>query len=291
MGAQMEAAASQRSDTWQWVRKFLRIPQARIGLVLIVTIVLSALLAPVLAPYDPAEQDLLNRVKAPNAEHLLGTDQLGRDVLSRVLFGARISLGNGFLAVALSVALGLPIGLIAGYAGGRLERFLMSAMDVLLGFRTYLLAILVVAILGPDLINVTIAIGVSMFPGTARLVRGEVLAVKEREFVDAARAIGATDWRIMVRHIWPNIMAPLVVLVTFNVASAVTVESALSFLQLGPPPPTPAWGLMISEGRRYILSAAWLPAIPGAAIMLTVLAFNLLGDALQDVLDPRNKIR
>jgi peptide/nickel transport system permease protein len=261
------------------------------AIVLAVLIVGSAILADVLAPYDPFAQVLTDKLQPPSTEHLLGTDQFGRDVLSRILFGGRISLITGIGSVAIGVILGVVIGLVAGYRGGWFEMGLMSVIDVLLGFRTYLLAIMVVAILGPSTFNMLLAIGVAMFPEVARITRAEVLSVKQREFVTAARASGLGHLRIMLRHVAPQILAPLMVVATFNIANAIIVEASLSFLGLGPPPPTPAWGLMISEGRRFILGEPWLPAIPGVAIMLTVLAFNLLGDTLRDVQDPRLRRR
>jgi peptide/nickel transport system permease protein len=261
------------------------------AVVLALLIVGSAIFAPVLAPYDPFVQVLTDKLQPPNAEHLLGTDQFGRDVLSRILYGGRISLITGIGSVAIGVVLGVVIGLVAGYRGGWFEMGLMAVIDVLLGFRTYLLAIMVVAILGPSTFNMLLAIGVAMFPEVARITRAEVLSVKQREFVTAARASGLGHLRIMLRHVAPQILAPLVVVATFNIANAIIVEASLSFLGLGPPPPTPAWGLMISEGRRFILGEPWLPAIPGVAIMLTVLAFNLLGDTLRDVQDPRLRRR
>jgi len=263
-------------------------PTAFIGLVIIALVVLCAILAPYLTPYDPMAQDLTSRVTPPNLKHWLGTDQFGRDVLTRLLYGARISLFTGFVSVSIGLILGTSVGLLAGYFGGKIDTVLMAVMDVLLGFKTYLLAILVVAILGTSLFNLTVAIGIATFPQFARMVRSEVLSVRSREFVEAARALGASSLILMGRHVLPQVIGPTVVMATFFVATAIVVESSLSFLGLGPPPPTPSWGLMISEGQRFILDNAWLPSIPGVAIMLVVLAFNLLGDALRDVLDPRN---
>lgn len=271
------------------LRKFLRMPTAIIGLSILVVFVLCAALAPLLTPYEPTHQNLSSRVTPPNAENLLGTDHLGRDVLTRLLFGARISLFTGFMSVGIGLALGTLVGLTAGFFGGRVDTVLMAIMDVLLGFRTYLLAILVVAILGTSLVNLTVAIGIAAFPQFARMVRSEVLSIRSRDFVEAARALGASNFVLMFRHVLPQAIGPTVVMATFFIATAIVVESSLSFLGLGPPPPTPSWGLMINEGRRFILGSAWLPAIPGVAIMLLVLAFNLLGDALRDVLDPRTR--
>jgi peptide/nickel transport system permease protein len=268
-----------------------RSPKAVVALMLVVLIIGSAIFAPLLAPYDPASQDLKAKLQKPSLEHLLGTDNFGRDTLSRILFGARISLATGVGAVGIGAALGVMFGLVAGYKGGWLEMVMMAIIDVLLGFRTYLLAIMVVAILGPSTINMLVAIGLAMFPEIARITRAEVLSVKRRDFVTAAIAGGAAQRRVMFRHVAPQVLAPLIVVATFNIANAIIVEASLSFLGLGPSPPTPAWGLMISDGRRFILGNPWVPAIPGFAIMLTVLAFNLLGDALRDVQDPRSKRR
>lgn len=269
------------------LRRLGRSPRGLVGLALILVVVGGAVLAPWIAPYGPLSQDLAHTVQPPSASHWLGTDQFGRDILSRLLYGARISLEAGFLSVVIGVVLGIAVGMLAGFYGGFLDNVLMAANDILLGFRTYLMAIMVVAILGPSLINLTIAIGLSTFPQFARMIRAEVLSARERDFVEAARALGARDLALMVRHVLPQVLAPLVVMATFFIATAIVVQSSLSFLGLGSPPPTPSWGLMISEGRTYIMAAPWLPTIPGLAIMITVLGFNLLGDTLRDVLDPR----
>jgi peptide/nickel transport system permease protein len=262
-----------------------------VALVLVIVIIGSAIFAPLLAPYDPAVQDLTHKLEPPNRDHLLGTDQFGRDVLSRILYGGRISLLTGIGSVTIGLAIGVMLGLLAAYRGGWPEMLVMAGIDVLLGFRTYLLAIMVVAILGPSTLNMLLAIGIAMFPEIARITRAETLSVKNRDFVTAALSGGASHLRILLRHVTPQVIAPLVVVATFNIANAIIVEASLSFLGLGPAPPTPAWGLMISEGRRFILGDAWLPAIPGVAIMLTVLAFNLLGDTLRDLQDPRLRRR
>jgi peptide/nickel transport system permease protein len=271
--------------------RILQTGRGVVALLLVIVIIGSAVFAPLLAPYDPAVQDLAHKLEPPNQEHLLGTDQFGRDVLSRILFGGRISLLTGIGSVTIGVVIGMILGLLAAYRGGWPEMIVMAGIDVLLGFRTYLLAIMVVAILGPSTINMLFAIGIAMFPEIARITRAETLSVKNRDFVTAARSGGASHLRILLRHVTPQVIAPLVVVATFNIANAIIVEASLSFLGLGPAPPTPAWGLMISEGRRFILGDAWLPAIPGVAIMLTVLAFNLLGDTLRDLQDPRLRRR
>ncbi|MBI2131294.1 MAG: ABC transporter permease [Candidatus Tectomicrobia bacterium] len=269
------------------LRLLLNSPSALLGVALVLAVVLAALFAPWVATHDPASQVLSDQLKPPGAKYLLGTDELGRDIYSRIVWGARISLRMGILAVSIGLALGLVVGFLSGFLGGWADMLLMRVVDILLSFPLYLLAILVMAILGPSLTNAMIAVGIATFPHIARLVRGETLAVKEREFVEAARGLGAGYFRLGAVHIIPQIMGPLVVLATFRVATAIVVESSLSFLGLGPPPPTPAWGLMIAEGQQVLEIAPWVSAIPGGAIMVLVMGFNLAGDALRDVLDPR----
>lgn len=258
--------AKRRKGTWA----ILESPKAVGALVLATIIVLSAVFFPWIAPYDPASQNLAMKLHPPSWDHLLGTDQFGRDILSRIIHGGRIPL-HRCRRRGDRLADRRDLGLVAGYKGGWLGMLMMAIIDVLLGFRTYLLAIMVVAILGPSTVNMLIAIGLAMFPEIARITRAEVLSVKERDFVTAAFAGGANHVRILFRHVAPQILAPLIVVATFNIANAIIVEASLSFLGLGPAPPTPAWGLMISEGRRFILGDPWIPAIPGFAIMLTVL--------------------
>jgi peptide/nickel transport system permease protein len=267
--------------------RLLGSPRAMVGLGILGLLTAAAVFAPLLTPYDPFAQNLALRSRGPSWEHWLGTDQLGRDLFTRLLYGARISLVAGVGSVLIGTFLGTIVGTVAGYYGGRLDSWIMAANDVFLGFRTYLLAILVVAVLGTSLINLTVAIGLALFPQLTRLIRAEVLSVRNREFAEAARALGAQDVSILARHILPQTISPVVVAATFYIATAIVVESSLSFLGLGPAPPTPSWGLMISDGLRYLLGNYWLAIIPGTAIMITVLAFNLLGDALRDVLDPR----
>ncbi|MEK6712359.1 MAG: ABC transporter permease, partial [Nitrospinota bacterium] len=269
------------------LRLLLHSPSAMLGAGLVAAVVLAAALAPWIATHDPAAQTLQDQLQPPSARYLLGTDRLGRDIFSRIVWGARISLRMGILAVSIGLALGLVVGFLSGFLGGWADLLLMRLVDILLSFPLYLLAILVMAILGPSLTNAMIAVGIATFPHIARLVRGETLAVKEREFVEAARGLGAGGFRLGAVHIIPQLMGPLVVLATFRVATAIVVESSLSFLGLGPPPPTPAWGLMIAEGQQVLEIAPWVSAIPGAAIMVLVMGFNLAGDALRDALDPR----
>lgn len=258
-----------------------------VGLILVLILIGMALFAPVLAPHDPLETNLVAKSQPPSTEHLLGTDHLGRDILSRLLYGARLSLALGIGSVVIGAVSGISVGLLVGFKGGWLDDLVMRIVDILLAFRLLLLAITVMAILGPSLINVMFAIGLSLFATFTRLTRGEVLSAKTRDYVEAAHSIGSSSLRIMVQHILPNITGPLIVFATLRLGAAILSESALSFLGLGSAPPTPTWGLMIKEGLNQIRSAWWTSTIPGAAITLVVLAFNLLGDGLRDILDPR----
>lgn len=259
-----------------------------IGLVLVSIVVFGAVFAPVFAPQQPNEQDLFNRLQPPSSDHPLGTDQLGRDVLSRLLYGARISLRISFVVVALTLGIGTTVGLVAGYAGGWVDEALMRLVDVLLAFPGILLALVIAGILGPSLTNIMIALAVVGWTQYARIIRGSVLSVKEMEFVRAAQLMGVSDARIVLRHLLPNVVTPVVVLATMDMAYVILGTAGLSFLGLGAQPPTPEWGTMLSEGRDYIDTAWWVVNFPGLAIMITVLGFNLLGDGLRDVLDPRD---
>ncbi len=261
-----------------------------LGLSILLVFGLCGLLAPWLAPYDPYASDLENSLKPPSPRHPLGTDELGRDVLSRILYGARLSLVIGTIAVAIGVVLGVPVGLVSGYLGGRFDLVVQRAIDVLLAFPSTILAILLVTILGVGLVNVMIAVGIVSVPTYARLIRGQVLSLKEQEFVDAARALGAGSLRIIFRHILPNTLAVLIVQTTLQVASAILSAAALGFLGLGVQQPTAEWGAMLSTARQYIQLAPHTLLFPGLAIMLTVLGFNLFGDGLRDALDPRLRV-
>ncbi len=266
-------------------------PLALAGAALIVLLTLSALLAPWLAPQDPAHIDLPARLTPPSTAHWLGADELGRDILSRVLYGARISMLVGASVVALSLTLGLIIGSIAGYYGGRIDRFFnIVVMNAFLSFPGILLAIAFVAFLGPGIFNLVLALSLGGWVGYARLVRGQVLATREREFVEAARALGASDLRIIVRHILPNIIQPVIVQAAIGMAGAVLAEATMSFLGLGVPPPTASWGSMLNDGRSHLVDAPHLVLFPAAAVMLAVLSFNFVGDALRDYLDPRSRM-
>ena len=258
-----------------------------IGLAVIAVFVFGALLAPLLAPYDPQAMDLGEQLAPPSAEHFFGQDANGSDIFSRILYGARISLTVGFVVVFISGIFGIAAGLVSGYYGGWVDLVLMRIVDILLAFPGLLLAIALVAVLGPDITNVIIALSVLGWVSFARLVRGQTLSVKEREYVLAARISGQTGPRIMFRHILPNIMSPIIVQATFSVAGVIISESSLSFLGLGVPPGTPSWGAMLSEGKQVLIDAPHVSVFPGLAIMLVVLAFNFLGDGLRDKYDPR----
>ncbi|MGH9650422.1 MAG: ABC transporter permease [Terriglobales bacterium] len=266
-------------------------PLALFGTALIVLLALSALFAPWLAPQDPARIDLPTRLTPPSGAHWLGADELGRDILSRVLYGARISMLVGASVVLVSLTLGLIIGSIAGYYGGRIDRFFnVVVMNAFLSFPGILLAIAFVAFLGPGIFNLVLALSLGGWVGYARLVRGQVLATREREFVEAARALGASDLRIIVRHILPNIIQPVIVQAAIGMAGAVLAEATMSFLGLGVPPPTASWGSMLNDGRSHLVDAPHLVLFPAAAVMLAVLSFNFVGDALRDYLDPRSRM-
>ena len=253
--------------------------------------ILAALLAPWLAPSSPYAQDLYNGLAGPGPGHLLGQDRLGRDILSRIIFGARISLTVGFVTVGISLVIGTLLGTAAGYLGGKVDEAVMRVCDVFLAFPGVLLAIAVMAAMGPSFINVVVALSLMGWTGFARLARGQTLSLREREFVFAAVASGASPARVIVLHIIPNLAAPMIVEATFAVASAVIGEAGLSFLGLGAQPPTPSWGAMLAEGRQFLLVAPNLAVWPGLAIMMMTLGINFLGDGLRDALDPKSKRR
>jgi peptide/nickel transport system permease protein len=280
----------------QWLgalKRLVRRRTALFGLGVVVVVLLAALFAPWLTPFDPLEQDINQRLKEPGWQtaagriHVLGTDHLGRDILARVIFGSRIALVVGVSAVLISGVLGMAIGLVAGYFGGKVDDFFMRLADIQLAFPFILLAIAVIGVLGPNLRNIIIVIGVSSWVVYARVVRGEVLSIREREFVQAAIALGSRDGRVLVRHVLPNAFTPWLVVATLDMARVIVIESALSFLGLGVQPPTPTWGGMLADGRVYLSTAWWLATFPGLAILVTVLGINLLGDGLRDTLDPR----
>jgi len=266
-------------------------PLATVGVVLVVIFVIFALFAPWIAPQDPAHIELPTRLSSPSTAHWFGTDELGRDILSRVIYGSRISMLVGSSVVAVSLALGLIIGSFAGYYGGRLDRFVnVVVMNAFLSFPGILIAIAFVAFRGPGIFNLILALSLGGWVGYARLVRGQVLAAREREFVEAARALGASDLRVIVRHILPNIIQPVVVQAAIGMAGAILAEATMSFLGLGVPPPTASWGAMLNDGRAHLFDAPHLVIFPALAVMLAVLSFNFIGDAMRDYLDPRARI-
>ncbi len=270
------------------VRRFLKNRLAVVGLVVILLFVALAIFAPLIAPYSPLKANFSHAFRAPTASHWLGTDELGRDVLSRVIWGARGSLISGLLIVALGVSVGVPLGLIAGYFGGIIDDLLMRLVDAALAFPGLVLALAMAWILGPSLGHAIIAIGVVTIPQFARITRGQVLEVKSREYVEAARCVGASPIRIMLRHILLNAATPIIVVATLNIGAAILSVAGLSFLGLGPPPPAPTWGSMVQSGSQYLTLAPWISLFPGLAIFMVVLGFNTLGDGLRDVFDPHN---
>jgi peptide/nickel transport system permease protein len=264
---------------------------ATTGAVLVIIFIILAIFAPWISPQDPAHIDLPARLSPPSASHWCGTDELGRDILSRLIYGSRISMLVGSSVVAASLSLGLIVGSLAGYYGGRLDRFInIVVMNAFLSFPGILLAIAFVAFRGPGIFNLVLALSLGGWVGYARLVRAQVLAAREKEYVEAARALGASDLRIIARHILPNIIQPVVVQAAIGMAGAILAEATMSFLGLGVPPPTASWGTMLNDGRAHLFDAPHLVLFPAAAVMLAVLSFNFIGDALRDYLDPRSRI-
>jgi peptide/nickel transport system permease protein len=269
------------------IRRLLRNFAFSAGLFLTLIIVIVALAAPLLSPFDPNAQDTARRLEPPSKQHLLGLDDLGRDVLSRIVWGARVSLRVGFSVVLVASFIGIALGAMSGYFGGWTDTIIMRITDILLAFPGILLAIAMVAVLGPSLNNVILALATIGWVGYARLVRGQVLKVREMEYVTAAKALGAKSPRVIIRHVLPNVMNPVIVMATLGLAGAILSEAALSFLGLGVQPPTPSWGAMLTSGRRYLGLANHLAIFPGAAIMAAVMGLNFLGDGLIDALDPK----
>ena len=270
-------------------RRLLRRKSALFGLIIIVALVLVALLAPLIAPFDPTQQSWTTIRKPPSAQHWFGTDEVGRDVLTRVVFGARASLMAGVISIAIALTIGVPLGLIAGYLGGFVDALISRLTDAMLACPFLILAIALAAFLGPSLGNAMIAIGITATPIFVRLTRGQVMAVKVEDYVEAARAVGNPRWRIALVHILPNILPALLVQATLSIAAAIIAEAALSFLGLGQQPPAPSWGSMLNSAQRFLVNAPWMAIWPGLAIFATVLSFNLLGDGLRDALDPRER--
>ncbi len=289
--ASTEAAAEPlRGHRSVWLDVLVRLRRSRsalLGGTLLAGLIAAALAAPLLTPYEPLTMNPVDRLQPPNARHIFGTDVFGRDLATRMLFGSRISLQTGLISVSIAILIGVPMGLASGFYGGQADRLLMRVVDLMLTFPGILLALIIIAILGPNLRNAMLAVGISASPTYARVVRAAVLSAKEQVYVEAARAIGCANIRIMVRHILPNTIAPIIVLGTLGIAGAVIAAAALSYLGLGAQPPTPEWGALLSEGRNYLRQAWWITTFPGLAIMLAVLSINLLGDGLRDALDPR----
>jgi peptide/nickel transport system permease protein len=271
-------------------KRMRRNPLVWVGGLIVLAVVLTAIFAPQLAGTDPIKQNLAKRLSAPGvAGFRLGSDAFGRDVWSRLIYGSRISLQVGLISVGISTVAGMALGLVTGYYGGWMDMAAGRVMDVIMAFPSILLALAIVSALGPSLNNAIIAIGVTSVPRFYRIVRSSVIQVRHRDFVQAATALGALDLRIILRHVLPNILSPLIVIASMNIATAILVEASLSFLGLGVSPPTPTWGSMITDGKQYIDTAPWISIYSGAAIMISVLGFNLLGDGLRDVLDPKMK--
>lgn len=269
------------------LHRLLRSRNAVIGLLIVLAFLLIALLAPILAPSRAETQSLVNALKPPSHTYLLGTDEFGRCVLSRVIYGARVSLRIALLGSAIAIGIGIFLGAIAGYRGGIADYVIQALVDISWAFPTILLALAIMFILGPGLQSIMIAVGLVYWGSYARLTRGQFLALREMEYVEAAHAIGAGGFRIVTRHLLPNSLAPLIVQASLGIGQIILIEAALSFLGLGAQPPTPSWGAMLSNGRMYLMTAWWLTVFPGVAIMIVVLGFNLLGDGLRDALDPR----
>ncbi len=276
-----------RAMATQLVRAFNTNKTSWIGLVVFVLVVLAAVFAPWLSPHDPTDQNVLQRLKPPSADHLAGTDSFGRDILSRLLYGARISLIIGIASTAIAMLVGSLIGIVAGWYGGRLDAALMQAMDILLAFPSLILGLIIVAMLGPSMTNIIAAIAVTSIPPFARIARAPTIAVKEREYIEAGRALGFSDGRLMGLHVLPNIFPEILVMGSLWLAAAIRTEASLAFVGLGVKPPIPTWGGMIREGFENILDSAWLAVMPGMAILIVVFALNLLGDGLRDAIDPK----
>ena len=281
------ASTAMKSANQKTLNRFFKNRLAVIGLVLLLLLVFVAVLAEVISPYDPIKLDLQAISQAPSAKYWFGTDNLGRDIFSRVLYGARVSLSAGVVAVGIAVIVGLALGLLAGFFGKAVDEIIMRVVDAMLAFPFLVLAITLAAVLGPSLQNSMLAIAVVSVPGFARLTRAQMLSERERDYVQAAQSLGASDPRIVFRHLLPNIAGPIIIQATLSIAGAILAESSLSFLGLGVQPPTPSWGEMLNTARGYLRDAPWMAIAPGSLIFASVLAFNLVGDGLRDALDPR----
>lgn len=286
--ADLKSGTARRGGTANdTLKRLLRSPSAVAGAVIVIVLILAGIFAPLLTPFDPVRQDLRSVLQAPSATHLLGTDNLGRDVLARILYGARLTLFIGAFAVAVGLLFGVPLGIISGYYRGLADQVIQRLMDLMLSFTSFLLALTLVALLGVGLTNVIIAVGIATIPRFARLVRSSVLSLREVTYIEASQALGAHDRRVLWKHILPNSLAPVIVQATLSMGSTILTAAGLGFLGLGVQPPTPEWGAMLGEGRNYIFSQPSVTTFPGLAIFLAVVGFNLLGDGLRDALDPQ----
>ncbi len=289
-GPVQQLSSVPRTSAGLWhdaARRLRRDPAAVAGLIIILALIVIAIVAPWITPYDPNDQSFRIKLKPPSAEHWLGTDEFGRDVFSRILIGTRVALYVGIVPVIVAMIIGVTLGLAAGYYGKIVDQVIMRLIDILLAFPWLLLAIGIMAVLGPGINNVVIAVAIVYIPAFARIVRGSVLSIKEKEYVEAARAMGQPNPRIITRHVLANAWAPIIVLATLSIGQAIIYAAGLSFIGLGTQPPNADWGVMLSSGREYLRDAPWLGFFPGLAILITVLAFNLFGDGLRDALDPR----
>lgn len=281
-------ALNKQSGAWRSYRRLRNNKLAMLGLIILAFFITCAILAPVLTPHDPIKASLQNALQSPSSEHLLGTDEMGRDLFSRLIYGARVSLSIGIISVVIGLTGGVSLGAVSAYYGGVFDLIIQRIIDIMLAFPGILLAIVLVSVLGTGLQNVMIAVGISSVPKYVRLVRGSVLSIKEMEYVTAAKALGIGDLRIIIRHILPNCLGPIIVQSTFQIALSILIAAGLGFLGLGAQPPDPEWGAMLSRGRIYLRTDPALTIYPGVAIFLVVLGFNLLGDGLRDALDPRS---
>ncbi|WP_312108149.1 nickel transporter permease [Brevibacillus reuszeri] len=291
MGATSAEPAYERRSPWAYMlRRFKKNKRALVGFWMVAVFVGLAIFARVIAPYDPIEQNMNVILQSPSMNHWFGTDEYGRDIFSRILYGAQISLMIGIVGVLISVGIGVGLGTISGYFGGKADMLIMRIMDIFMAFPSFLLALAIVSVLGPGMVNVMIAIGIFSVPTFARISRSAVISVKTKEYIEASKSMGASHSRIIFKHVIPNSVAPIIVLSTMRIATAILTASGLSFLGMGAQPPTPEWGAMLSTGREYLRSAPHVSTIPGLAIMFMVLGFNMLGDGLRDALDPKMKL-
>jgi len=285
--AARSGGALRRAFGGETLKRLRRNPSAVAGVVILLLLVLAAIFAPLLTPYDPAKQSLSDVLQHPSRAHLLGTDQLGRDLLARILYGGRLTLFIGAFAVAVGIVVGVPLGVVSGFYRGATDMIIQRVMDLMLAFTSFLLALTLVSLLGVGLTNVIVAVGISTIPRFARLVRSSVLTIREISYVEASRALGAADQRVLWRHVLPNAVAPVIVQATLSMGGTILAAAGLGFLGLGVQPPTPEWGAMLGQGRNYIFSNPSVSTFPGIAIFLAVMGFNLLGDGLRDALDPQ----